>query len=276
MDVLGGRVAVVTGAGSGIGRALALRLAAEGMSLGLADVEDAALTATAEAVAAAGAPVTARVTDVGDTASVAAFADEVFAAFGAVHLLCNNAGVFAGGRIWTLPPDDFDWVLRVNLGGVLNGVRAFVPRMIEQDTDGHVVNTASIAGLFPTPFTGPYTVSKHAVLAATETLAHDLALSGSRLGVSVLCPGGVRTRLTDSERNRPGEPAPRTDDRAFVRQVMDDAVTAGIDPGEVAAAVVAGVRNRTFLILTHPGHGPALAPRAADLAAGRLPDLPAL
>src|SRR5262249_53451877 len=153
------RVAVVTGAGSGIGRALAQRFAAEGMRVALADVDEAGLAATRDLMIEGGTPpdaVTTRVTDVGAGGAVGALAHHVFGTFGAVHLLCNNAGVFTGGQMWTRPAKDFEWTLRVNLWGVLHGIRAFVPRMIEQDTEGHVVNTCSVNGLFGAPFSGPY------------------------------------------------------------------------------------------------------------------------
>lgn len=271
MDALGGRVAVVTGAGSGIGRALAVRFAAEGMRLALADVEADAL---AETATLAGGAFT-RVVDVRDEQAVRGFADAVFAELGTVDVLCNNAGVFCGGGLWTRPSEDFAWVVGVNLDGVLNGIRAFVPRMLAQGADGHVVNTSSSAGLFAAPFTGPYTISKFGVFAATEALAHELRAAGSRIGVSVLCPGGVRTNLAGAARNRPDElGAERTDDQAFVEQVMADTMAAGATPEQVADAVVTAVLEDRFLILTDPAHEQSLRDRTEALLAGRLPALP--
>ncbi|MEV5831252.1 SDR family NAD(P)-dependent oxidoreductase [Spirillospora sp. NPDC052242] len=305
MRELGGRVAVVTGAASGIGRALAVRLASEGMHLALADVdpeglrETAALTraahrptprtsdrgpsradgADADAGSGAGtagrAVVLTEIVDVGDEGAVLRFADRVFAEMGEVHLLCNNAGVYTGGRMWTRPAADFEWALRVNLWGVLHGVRAFVPRMLEQGGEGHVVNTCSVAGLFVGPGAAPYTVSKWAAFAASLSLAQELAMEGSGIGVSALCPGGVATRIHESERTRPAglEGAPG-DDVAFMNEMIAATVAGGIAPEDVAARVVGAVRERRFLVLTHPEYEPGLAEQAAALTAGRLPPLP--
>ncbi|MFC4910284.1 SDR family NAD(P)-dependent oxidoreductase [Actinomadura gamaensis] len=275
MRDLQGRVAVVTGAASGIGRALAERLAAEGMRLALADIEEKPLDDVRRSLGDRDARVLAEVVDVGDERAVHAFADRVFAEYGTVHLLCNNAGVFTGGRIWSRPTSDFAWALRVNLWGVLYGIQAFVPRMIDGGDEGHVVTTSSVAGLFAAPFTGPYTISKTAAYAATECLAHELAVSGSRLRASVLCPGGVATRIHHSGRNRPPDaPAEPSEDQAFVDQIIADTVAGGMAPELVAERVVRAVRDEEFLILTHDVYRPSLADRAAALAAGRLPDLP--
>ncbi|SEF56875.1 NADP-dependent 3-hydroxy acid dehydrogenase YdfG [Thermomonospora echinospora] len=275
MQQLTGRAAAVTGAGGGIGRALALRLAAEGMRLALADIDADALAETGALVAGTGAEVVTRVTDVGDEESVAAFADLAFAELGAVHLLCNNAGVYMGGRVWTRPAADFEWTLRVNLWGILHGVRAFVPRMIEQDTEGHIVNTCSVAGLFVGPGAAPYTVSKWAAFAATLTLAQELALEGAKLGVSALCPGGVTTRIHQSERVRPAALATEPgEDSAFMNEMIAATVANGIPPREVADRVVDAVRAGRFLVLTHPAYEPGLAEQAEALAAGRLPRMP--
>ncbi|MBW8483983.1 SDR family NAD(P)-dependent oxidoreductase [Actinomadura parmotrematis] len=272
MRELTGRTAVVTGAGSGIGRALALRFAAEGMRLALADIEADALAATAALLP--DAELLTRAVDVGDEDAVHAFADAAFDRFGAVHVLCNNAGVFGGGQMWTRPAADFAWVLRVNLWGVLHGAHAFVPRMLAQDTEGHVVNTCSVSGVFGAPFSGPYTVSKFAAYAATEVLAHEFALTGAKLRASALCPGGVATRIHESGRNRPGGPVAPSDDQAFVDGLIADTVAGGIPPADVADAVVDAIATGRFLVLTHPAYAPGLAERGAALAAGRLPGLP--
>ncbi|MBO2448229.1 SDR family NAD(P)-dependent oxidoreductase [Actinomadura barringtoniae] len=278
MEQLKDRVAVVTGAGSGIGRALAQRFAAEGMRVALADVDEPGLAATRDLMVDGGTPadaVTTRVTDVGDEGSVDALADHVFGTFGAVHLLCNNAGVFTGGQMWTRPAKDFEWTLRVNLWGVLHGIRAFVPRMIEQDTEGHVVNTCSVNGLFGAPFSGPYSVSKFAAYAATEALAYEFYINHLKLRASALCPGGVTTRIHESGRNRP--PSLMTEgtaDQEFIDDVISRTVTHGIPPEKVAEAVIDAVLTERFLILTHDSYAPGLRERAEALAAGRLPELP--
>jgi NAD(P)-dependent dehydrogenase (short-subunit alcohol dehydrogenase family) len=198
-----GRVAVVTGAASGIGLGLAERFAAEGMHVVLADVEEPALTKAASALADAGSSVLPVTTDVASLAAVEALRDSALAAFGAVHLVCNNAGVGGPHRaLWECPPGEWDWVLGVNLGGVINGVRAFMPVLLDQDC-GHLLNTSSIFGVFAGTL-GPYGVSKHAVTALTETLYFNLKSQGvTHVGVSVLCPSAVRTRFGTSD-NRHG------------------------------------------------------------------------
>src|ERR1700722_11872558 len=205
-----GRVAVVTGAASGIGLGLAERFAAEGMHVVMADVEEPALTKAASALADAGASVLPVTTDVASLAAVEALRDSALAAFGAVHVVCNNAGVGGPhGALWECPAGEWDWVLGVNLGGVINGVRAFMPALLAQDR-GHLLNTSSIFGVFAGTL-GPYGVSKHAVTALTETLYFNLKAQGiEHVGVSVLCPSAVRTRFGDSSRNRPewAGPAP--------------------------------------------------------------------
>jgi NAD(P)-dependent dehydrogenase (short-subunit alcohol dehydrogenase family) len=269
---LDGKVAVVTGAGSGIGRALARRLAAEGMRVAGADVDAAGLADTAELVGADG--FLGRVVDVADAGQVDALADAVYGTWGQVDLLCNNAGVFVGGYLWDRPAADLEFVLGVNLWGILHGIRSFVPRMIAQGTEGHVVNTSSVAGLFGAPFGGPYAVSKFAAFAATEALANDLAAVGSSIGASVLCPGMIRTEIAASDRNRPEAlRTPLTDDQRFVTEYLAGAVAGGMDPAEVAATVVDGVRDGRFLILTHPEYRDELTTRAAALADGQLPGL---
>src|ERR1700733_181530 len=203
-----GRVAVVTGAASGIGRGLSERFAAEGMHVVMADVEEPALAKAAAELAGAGASVLPAVTDVSDRAAVDALRDVALSAFGAVHVVCNNAGVGGPhGPLWECPPGEWDWVLGVNLEGVMNGVRAFMPVLLEQDA-GHLVNTSSIFGVFA-GILGPYGVSKHAVAALSETLHFNLKSIGvTHVGVSVLCPGAVRTNFGTSARNRPASAGP--------------------------------------------------------------------
>ena len=206
-----GRVAVVTGAASGIGLGLAQRFAAEGMNVVMADVEGPALSEAAAEVAASAADavsVLPVVTDVADRAAVEALRDAALAEFGAVHVVCNNAGVGGPhGPLWECPPGEWDWVLGVNLEGVMNGVRTFMPVLLEQDA-GHLVNTSSVFGVFAGAL-GPYGVSKHAVTALTETLHFNLkSLGAAHVGVSVLCPGAVRTNFGASARNRPSWAGP--------------------------------------------------------------------
>ncbi|GAA2892051.1 SDR family NAD(P)-dependent oxidoreductase [Streptosporangium fragile] len=274
MRELAGKVAVITGAAGGIGRALALCLAEEGMTLMLADVDPVGLAETASRVPRA--ETLTQVTDVSDEAAVQHLADRSFGELGAVHVLCNNAGVFQGGRIWTRKPEDFTWLLGVNLWGTLHGIRAFVPRMIEQDTEGHIVNTVSVAGLFTAPSSGAYSVSKHAAFAASQVLAQDLAAVGSKLRVTALCPGAVRTDINRSERVRPENllVEERTEDEAASARVLDDAVERGLDPAEVARAAVEGIREERFLVLTHPGYARGLREQTEALLAGGLPSFP--
>src|SRR5581483_2374453 len=206
------KVAVVTGAGRGIGRALATRVDAEGMKVVAADVEQRALDAVAAEVAQAGAKVLAVRTDVSQARDVEALAAKTVDAFGAVHVLCNNAGVVAGGAFWELTAGDWEWVVGVNLWGVIHGTRVFVPIMRAQDTECHIVNTASMAGLVSSPYNAVYAVTKHAVVALSESLHHDLTVWSSKIRVSVLCPGWVNTRIFEADRNRPEAlRAPRPD-----------------------------------------------------------------
>ncbi len=207
MEEFAGRTAVVTGAGSGIGAGLARHAASEGMHVVIADVEAAALAGTERELRDAGAEVLAVPTDVSDPAAVDALADAAYDRFGRVNLLCNNAGVFQAGVVWQRTLADWDWVMGVNFRGVLHGIRSFVPRMIEQGEEAHVVDTSSMAGIMTVAFSGPYVVSKFAAAALTECLAHDLRAQGvEHIGVSCLVPGAVDTRIADSTRNRADEP----------------------------------------------------------------------
>src|SRR5438309_12091723 len=207
MQDLKGKVAVVTGAASGIGFGLAERFSAEGMRVVMADIEEAALNDASKRLADTGATVLPVVTDVSKADSVDALAARTFEELGTAHVVCNNAGVATGGPMWTLTERDWAWVMGVNLWGVIHGVHAFVPRLAEQG-EGHVVNTASIAGLTSAPMMGPYNVSKHGVVTLSETLVAELALHGSPVKVSVLCPGWVNTRINEADRNRPPELQP--------------------------------------------------------------------
>jgi NAD(P)-dependent dehydrogenase (short-subunit alcohol dehydrogenase family) len=256
MRELAGRVAVVTGGASGIGRGLAEAFAARGMKIVLADIESEPLEATARALRGAGAEVQGVRCDVSDYSSVEALRDESLAQFGAVHVLCNNAGVAGSGgaATWEAPAEEWDWVMGVNLMGVVHGVRAFLPAMIEQAAPGHVVNTSSMAGLIHAA--GIYGVSKHAVVALSESLWGELRGRGHPIGVSVLCPGWVRTRIMESERNRPEAPRPDPGERAaeveLMRGIIARLVERGLDPVEVGNVVADAILAERFYVLPHP------------------------
>jgi NAD(P)-dependent dehydrogenase (short-subunit alcohol dehydrogenase family) len=273
MRDLAGRVAVVTGAASGIGRSLARRLAAEEMSVVLADVERRALDdAAAEIGGVASAKVIPVVTDVSSATSVDALADRAFEEFGAVHVLCNNAGVFQGGLLWECTTADFDWTLGVNLWGILHASQSFVPRMLTQGDDAHIVNTVSMAGLATTAYCAPYEVSKFAAAAATECLAHDLASQGAPIKVSLLCPGSVDTEIARSRRNRPERHAgPQTTGAAFVEEALAGTTAAGAHPDAVAEMVVDAIHNETFLVPTTGSFRRQILERAEALAERNLP-----
>jgi NAD(P)-dependent dehydrogenase (short-subunit alcohol dehydrogenase family) len=272
-----GRVAVVTGAASGIGLGLSERFAAEGMSVVLADIEEPALSEAAAKLTAEGASVLAVRTDVSSAEEVGALRDEAVRAFGAVHVLCNNAGVGGPqGPLWQVRAADWDWVLRVNLGGVINGISAFVPLLAGQDA-AHIVNTASVFGVFAGAL-GPYGISKHAIVALSETLYFQLRSQAPGVGVSVLCPGAVRTRFGSSARNRPAwagpAPEPTADERTSAAQFDRLQEVAGADPAEVAAAVVDGIRSGRFYILTSTNRNEAIRRRGEEIVAGGPPAVP--
>lgn len=256
MKQLRDRVAVVTGGASGIGRALAERLGAEGMKLAVADVEADALQATVQALEKQGIEAIPVVTDVTQADQVSALAERTLDAFGAVHVVCNNAGVFAGGPCWEAPLSDYEWVIGVNVWGVIHGIRTFVPILLSQGSEGHVVNTASMAGVTCMPFSGPYTMSKHAVLSLSETLYLELEARDSKIGVSVLCPEAVATRISDAERNRPahlkrqeGE-APPSPERELVERAIREFIAQGAPPAEMAERVVDAIREDRFYIFS--------------------------
>ena len=274
MQDLKGKVAVVTGAASGIGNAVATRLAEEGMKVVLADIEEGPLADAEKTLADTGATVLAVPTDVTKGDQVDALAAKTFETFGTAHVVHNNAGVATGGPMWTLTEADWQWVLGVNLWGVIHGVRAFVPRLVEQG-EGHVVNTASIAGLTSAPMMGPYNVSKHGVVTLSETLAADLALHGSAVKVSVLCPGWVNTRIDEADRNRPPELKPAADADTSIadmgRQMLKTLLQSGLPPSEVASKVLDAIREERFYILTHPEMTPIIQHRMEDIVEGRNP-----
>jgi NAD(P)-dependent dehydrogenase (short-subunit alcohol dehydrogenase family) len=272
-----GKVAVVTGAASGIGRGLAERCAREGMKVVLADVDETALAEAERELKEAGAEVIAVRTDVSKAEDVEALAQSALGAFGAVHLLFNNAGVGAGTTVWESTLEDWQWVLGVNLWGVIHGVRTFVPLMLKQGDECHIVNTSSMAGLVSGPALGVYKVTKHGVVSLSETLSCELTLMRANVKVSVLCPAGVNTRVMESERNRPAElqnaPAEESAHPAVVQAeaMLRRLVAAGMSPAEVAAAVFDAIREERFYILTHEDWKPLVRKRMDDILLGRNP-----
>jgi len=245
VDSLRDRVAVITGGGSGIGRALVDVFVREGARIVVADIDEAAAVEAADAVRAGGGTAIAVRTDVTDRAQVQALADRAFTEMGAVDVLCNNAGVAAWGGIEKATYRDWQWVLGVNLWGVIHGLEAFLPRMIASGRRGHVVNTASMAGLVATRGLGVYNTSKYAVVGLSETLVKDLAPYG--IGVSVLCPLGVATRIRDSQRNRP---AHLRNEEAAAQPVTLDGST--LMPAVVAEMVLSAVLENRLYVITHP------------------------
>ena len=273
MEDLKGKVAVITGGASGIGRAVAQRAAAEGMKVVIGDIEEGPLKDTEGELSSRGAEAMGVLSDVSDAASVRELRDKALDRFGAVHLVHNNAGVGLGGPIWEVSEEDWRWILGVNLLGVVHGIATFVPLLLEQG-EGHVVNTASIAGLATAPFLGPYNATKQAVVAISETLFKDLQAVGAPagVGVSVLCPGFVQTRIAESDRNRPSWAAlPEPKAAEELRGAMQNMVDGGIPPAVVADRVIDAVRTNTFYILTHPELTPALQTRFDDIVRGRPP-----
>jgi NAD(P)-dependent dehydrogenase (short-subunit alcohol dehydrogenase family) len=273
-----GRVAVVTGAASGIGRALADRCAREGMKVVLADVEADALANTEASMKAAGATVLAVRTDVSRAGDVEALARKTVDVFGAAHLLFNNAGVGIEGAIWENTLAEWEWVIGVNLWGVIYGVRAFVPIMLAQNTDCHIVNTASIAGLISGPGLGAYKVTKHSVATLSETLHHELTERGAKIRVSVLCPGPVNTRIIDSARNRPGhvQTQPPSGAPGARWEALRQMVQAGMPPAQVADIVFDAIRKDRFYILPHPEMKEVVRIRMEDILQDRTPIAPTL
>ena len=250
MDVAG-KVAVITGAASGIGLATARQFASSGMKLVLGDIEEGPLDVAVSSLREAGADVVGVATDVTNEADVINLREVALANYGAAHVIFNNAGVAAGPTIGT-PTKVWDWVLDVNLDGVIYGINAFVPLFLEQN-EGHVVNTGSLAGLGGVPGMGAYCASKFAVVGISESLYHELVMSAKNVGVSALCPGFVKTRIYESQRNMPNELVSYNEDPAarFIADVAQSAVQAGIDPSEVARRVEDAVVHNKFWILTH-------------------------
>ncbi len=278
MKTLAGRVAVITGAASGLGRALAGAFGAQGMKLVLADVDEAALARTAGELGARGYVVAAQPTDVSQGAAVERLAAAALEAFGAVHVVCNNAGVATLGTVWEAAEADWRWALGVNLWGVIHGVRVFTPILLGQDDEGHIVNTASVAGLIAPPGMGLYNTTKHAVVALTETLHHDLAARNAKVRCSVVCPAFFPSGIADSDRSRPAglsSDRPKTDaDRALEAMLHKATQSGRLSADDIAAAVLAAVRDERFYVLTHPKINGAIERRMRDILDGRTPSSP--
>ena len=273
-----GKVAAITGAASGFGRELARIAAQQRMRLALADVQRDALDVVVNELKRIGAVVISDVVDVAQAAQVQRFAEHAFSAFGNVNLLINNAGVGGGGYLWENTDRDWQWVMGVNVMGVVHGVQHFVPRMLEAERrgeSGHVVNTASIAGWLTAPLMGVYNVSKHAVVALSETLYHDLKLAQSKIGVSVLCPAFVPTGIAQSQRYRPAEllnADELTASQRIAQAATEKAVASGkITAEQIAQLTFAAVREDRFYIFTHPQILPSVRARFDAVLSGVAP-----
>jgi NAD(P)-dependent dehydrogenase (short-subunit alcohol dehydrogenase family) len=269
------RVAVITGGAGGIGRGMAECFAAEGMKLVLADIEGEVLANTVADLESRGAVVVGVECDVSKPESVASLAEQTLTAHGAVHVLCNNAGVVPGAMrgMWESSLTDWEWVIGINLMGVVHGIRSFIPIMLEQGGEGHIVNTASMAGLVSG--LGIYGVTKSGVISLSESLLVELQGRGAEIGVSVMCPGWVKTKLMEAERNRPE--APREDlvevtpEGEIMYKIIQSLVENGLDPLDVGKQVVASIKEERFYILTHPEWNDMIRGRMENILEGRNP-----
>jgi NAD(P)-dependent dehydrogenase (short-subunit alcohol dehydrogenase family) len=267
VEELEGKVAVVTGAASGIGLATSTRFAKEGMRVVMADIERDSLEAEASKLRAQGHEVLGVSTDVSQLEAIQSLADQTLDAFGQVNVVHNNAGVVRAGRMEELSIADWEWVLGVDLWSVIYGVKTFLP-LIREAGEGHIINTASSAGLQSAPEIAPYNVAKFGVVALTETLQLELIAEKSAIGASVLCPGAIATRITESERNRPDE-APETETNQRFSLFASKAVAGGHSPESVAELIVNAIRTREFWILTHTDWIDVLRKRVEGMEDGR-------
>lgn len=250
---------------------MAERFGRAGMALVLGDIEEEPLAATAAELRGHGFDVTTAVVDVSERDDVETLARTALEVHGAVHVVCNNAGVANGGPMAEFSTEDWSWVLGVNMWGVIHGISVFLPILAEAG-EGHIVNTASVAGLFASPFMGPYNASKFAVVAISESLLHELTATGSRIGVSVLCPAWVRTGIASSNRNRPGtDPGEAPDSE--LREALKSFVDQGLDPAEVADRVLQAVVHRQFYILTHEESAAEIRERTDAIVSGGTPPI---
>jgi len=280
MQDFNGKVAVVTGGASGIGLALAKHALGEGMRVVIADIEGNALEQAQEELSGGPDKVLAMQIDVARAEEMERLAETAFKRFGAVHLLCNNAGVGGGASIVGSTLADWQWVLGVNLWGVIHGIRSFVPAMIKQGVPCHVVNTASISGLVAGPGMGLYKVSKHAVVSLSETLYCEMKVAGLPIGVSVLCPAHVRSRIMDSARNRPPELCNPPDGKPLNPKIQAalaqfrEAIDQGMLAEELAERAFAAIRKQQLYVLSHPAFNGDIATRLENILAERNPSLP--
>lgn len=275
MKDLQGKVAVITGAASGFGRELALCCAREGMRLALTDIDEKGLQGTL-ALLPQGTQTLLMKCDVSKADQVEQLAVDTFERFGAAHLLFNNAGVVVGGPLWTTTLQDWEWVLGINLMGVVHGIRSFVPRMLAQNSACHVVNTSSVAGLLSVPGGGIYCASKHAVVTISECLQLELQAANAQIGVSVLCPAFVNTGIADAARNRPAELAATNPLAASYEENTRKATRAGkLSAAEIAEMAMAAVREGHFYILPHQKIKVAIESRMRDILEERNPVIPA-
>lgn len=276
MESLQGKVAVITGGASGIGLAMAEAFAKQGAKLMLQDIEQDALDTVAEKFKADGVEVATMVGDVSKFEDVDALANKTYETYGAAHIICNNAGVGFGGASWEISLEDWEWVLGVDLWGVVYGIKAFVPRMLEGGEEGHIVNTASMAGLSSGPGMAPYNVSKHSVVTLSECLHHELNMFGSKIKVSVLCPGWVNTKVVDSTRNRPGGEVNVEDVSPMAAQLdafVREATASGMAPEAVANLVADAILNEKFYILPHQEWKGIIETRMRDILEERPPTM---
>jgi NAD(P)-dependent dehydrogenase (short-subunit alcohol dehydrogenase family) len=275
-----GKVAVITGAASGIGRGIAEHCVKKEMKVVLADIEEVALRETEQTLQAKGATVLSIRTDVSKASDIETLAQKTLDAFGAVHLLFNNAGVQTRKTIWESTLADWEWVINVNLWGVIHGVRVFVPIMLQQQTECHIINTASAVGLISGSGTGTYRVTKHGVVSLSETLYLELKQRGAPIGVSVLCPSFVRSRLNEAERNRPAElwnpPSkyPPTPEEQALERFFQEMNQSGMTPEQFAEQVFKAIQQDKFYILTHLEVNALIQRRMEDILQGRNPTLP--
>jgi len=268
------KVAVVTGAAGGIGLALAKAAASQGMKVVLADIEEKNLMANADSLNNNGGQAIAHVTDVSDGAQVQALADRALSEFGSVDLVFNNAGVLVDGKCWERTVEDWEWIIGVNLWGVIHGVRTFIPIMLEQGTPCHMVNTSSQAGLTVGPYLAPYNVTKQGVVALTETLHHELAEQNANVKTSVLCPGSVATGIWQSQRNRPqdlDQTVPLGEAAQDYRSVVEAGVAAGDSPEQAASFIFDCVQEERFWIFPQPGMLPTFETRAQSILSQQNP-----
>lgn len=277
MRELKGKVAVVTGAASGIGLGLARRALEEGMCVVLAGIRESTLAAARDELSNISDQILIVPTDVSKAEDVEALAKAAFAHFGGVHLLINNAGVGGGGPVAGSTLADWEWMIGVNLWGVIHGIKSFVPRMIKQGEPCHIVNTASIAGLITYPGGGIYQATKHAVVALSEALYMEMQTASLPVGVSALCPGFVRSQIMESVRNRPQalwNPPPTTmptPEQIAMHERFKTAIENGMEPAEVAEQTFSAIRENRFYVLTHPEHRPQIIARMENILAERNP-----